>query len=104
MPWPKWTPELEKVRILEKRAGTGGTTKYTVNHLRNLGVRFQYSFTDLSSLLVAVARRQFSEVEGITFKAMNVEKTPKEERHGRLPRHHFSQLHSPHQEVQTLAE
>lgn len=48
------------IRILEMGAGLGGTTKRLVEALSGRGVDFSYTFSDLSSSLVAAARRNFS--------------------------------------------
>ncbi|KAI0442186.1 BcPKS19, polyketide synthase [Xylaria telfairii] len=55
-----------KFRILEVGAGTGGTTRYITNHLRNHGIPFEYVFTDISSSLVAAAKKQFKGVDGMS--------------------------------------
>ncbi|KAJ8128197.1 hypothetical protein O1611_g5440 [Lasiodiplodia mahajangana] len=63
-----------KFRILEVGAGTGGTTRYITNHLRNHGIPFEYTFTDISSSLVAAAKRQFKDVDGMSFEVLDIEK------------------------------
>ncbi|KAI1205468.1 BcPKS19, polyketide synthase [Annulohypoxylon truncatum] len=68
-----------KVRILEVGAGTGGTTRYIVNHLRNHGIPFEYVFTDISSSLVAAAKKQFKGVDGMSFEILDIEKPVKPE-------------------------
>ena len=68
-----------KFRILEIGAGTGGTTKYIVDHLRSHGIPFEYTFTDISSSLVASAKKIFQGVEGMKFKVLDIEKPPTEE-------------------------
>ncbi|KAG8157504.1 hypothetical protein KVR01_012546 [Diaporthe batatas] len=45
------------LKILEMGAGTGGTTHILVPYLASLGVTVEYTFTDLSSSMVAQARR-----------------------------------------------
>jgi acyl transferase domain-containing protein/SAM-dependent methyltransferase/acyl carrier protein len=65
-----------KFKILEVGAGTGGTTKYMVDHLRKNGVDFEYTFTDLSARLVADAKKRFKGVEGMVFKTLDLEKEP----------------------------
>lgn len=69
-------------RILEVGAGTGGTTRYIVNHLRSHGIPFEYTFTDISASLVAAARKSFNEVEGMSFELLDIEKPPIEEHKG----------------------
>lgn len=68
-----------KFRILEIGAGTGGTTRYIVNHLRNQGVDFEYVYTDLGASLVNAAAKQFKGVEGMSFEVLDIEQTPKPE-------------------------
>ncbi|ORY67214.1 uncharacterized protein BCR38DRAFT_509936 [Pseudomassariella vexata] len=68
-----------KFRILEIGAGTGGTTRYIVNHLKNHGIPFEYVFTDISASFVAAARKQFNGVDGMSFELLDVEKPPKAE-------------------------
>lgn len=67
-----------ELRILELGAGTGGTTKFVVNALAQLrpGVKFTYTFTDLSSSLVATARRTFKNWDFMEYKVVDVEKEP----------------------------
>ena len=67
---------LGPVRILELGAGTGGTTKYIVEHLLKEGIEFEYTFTDLSASLVATARKKFRSWEFMNFKVLDIEKTP----------------------------
>ncbi|KAI0838314.1 BcPKS19, polyketide synthase [Hypoxylon sp. FL0890] len=64
-----------KFRILEVGAGTGGTTRYIVNHLKNHGIPFEYVFTDISSSLVAAAKKQFKGVDGMSFEVLDIEKS-----------------------------
>ncbi|KAI0154669.1 hypothetical protein GGR57DRAFT_466287 [Xylariaceae sp. FL1272] len=68
-----------KFRILEVGAGTGGTTGYLVNLLRNHGISFEYVFTDISSSLVAAGRQKFKGIEGMTFEVLDIEQMPKAE-------------------------
>ena len=68
-----------KFRILEIGAGTGGTTRYIVNHLRSLGIDFEYVFTDLGASLVNAAAKKFKGTEGLSFDVLDVEKPPKPE-------------------------
>ncbi|KAI0191545.1 BcPKS19, polyketide synthase [Xylaria flabelliformis] len=71
-----------KFRILEVGAGTGGTTRYITNHLRNHGIPFEYVFTDISSSLVAAAKKQFKGVDGISFEVLDIEKSVSPEYEG----------------------
>ena len=71
-----------KFRILEIGAGTGGTTRYIVNHLRSHGIPFEYTFTDISASLVAAAKKNFKDVEGMSFELLDIEKPPTEEHKG----------------------
>lgn len=68
-----------KLKILELGAGTGGTTKTVVETLAKHGANFTYTFTDLSSSLVAQARRKFSNWNFMEFVVVDIEKDPKPE-------------------------
>ncbi|OSS44048.1 hypothetical protein B5807_11143 [Epicoccum nigrum] len=68
-----------KLRILELGAGTGGTTKHMVEILSSLGVDFSYTFTDLSSSLVAAAKRKFSQYSDMKYTVLDIEKNPPED-------------------------
>lgn len=68
-----------ELRILELGAGTGGTTKNVVETLVKSGHKFTYTFTDLSSSLVAAAKRKFSKWSFMEYKVVDIEKdTPPE--------------------------
>ncbi|KAK7754813.1 Type I Iterative PKS [Diatrype stigma] len=71
-----------KLRILEVGAGTGGTTRYLVSLLREHGVPFEYVFTDLSSSLVAAARKQFRNIDGMSFEVLDIEKPARTQHKG----------------------
>lgn len=68
-----------KFRILEIGAGTGGTTRYIVNHLKSHGIDFEYVVTDLSNSLVNSLAKRFKDTEGLSFDVMDIEKAPKPE-------------------------
>lgn len=72
-----------KLRILELGAGTGGTTKHMVDVLSSLGVDFSYTFTDLSSSLVAAAKRKFSKYSGMEYTVLDIEKNPPQDMVGK---------------------
>ncbi|KYK61324.1 Thiolase-like protein [Drechmeria coniospora] len=73
-----------EISIIELGAGTGGTTKQIVETLSKLDIKFSYTFTDLSSSLVAAARRSFSHLPFMRFKVFDIEKTPEEEWQGSM--------------------
>jgi acyl transferase domain-containing protein/acyl carrier protein/SAM-dependent methyltransferase len=76
----------EPVRILELGAGTGGTTKTILETLSSMGVEFSYTFTDLSSSLVAAAKRKFAKYgDAVNFSVLDIEKPP--------PQHLVGQYH-----------
>ncbi|KAE8373923.1 hypothetical protein BDV26DRAFT_296474 [Aspergillus bertholletiae] len=66
-----------EIRILELGAGTGGTTKQLVKTLEKLipDTKFTYTFTDLSSSLVAAARRKFPQ-SFMRYSVLDVDKVP----------------------------
>ena len=66
-----------KIRILEIGAGTGGTTKALLNQLTAVpGLRFEYTFTDLSSSLLTLARKKFKHYDFLKYQVLNIEQTP----------------------------
>ncbi|KAF2470760.1 putative Phthiocerol synthesis polyketide synthase type I PpsA [Lindgomyces ingoldianus] len=67
-------------RILEVGAGTGGTTRYIVDHLRHHGIPFEYNFTDISASPVAAARKSFAGIDCMSFEVLDIEKRPVKER------------------------
>ena len=73
---------IGKFRLLEIGAGTGGTTRWVINHLQNNGIPFEYTFTDISASLVAAAKKQFQGVGDISFEILDIEKPPKKEYEG----------------------
>ncbi|CAG8883003.1 unnamed protein product [Penicillium egyptiacum] len=74
----------EPFEILELGAGTGGTTRYVVELLERRGIRFNYTFSDLSGSLVAAARRKFgSKHPSMRFQVVDIEKQPAEELQGK---------------------
>lgn len=67
-----------EIRILELGAGTGGTTSYLVDTLARLETKgkLSYTFSDLSSSLVAVARRKFAKWTFMQYIVVDVENDP----------------------------
>ncbi|KAJ5866964.1 CAZyme family CE10 [Penicillium rubens] len=66
-----------EINILEIGGGTGGTTKALLNQLTAVpGLRFQYTFTDLSSGLLTLARKKFKHYNFMKYQVLNVEQTP----------------------------
>ncbi|OTA83740.1 hypothetical protein M434DRAFT_83728 [Hypoxylon sp. CO27-5] len=67
-----------ELKILELGAGTGGTTKDVIEKLASLGpkYKFSYTFTDLSSSLVAAARRKFAKWPFMQYTTLDIEKEP----------------------------
>ncbi|KAF7507855.1 hypothetical protein GJ744_010019 [Endocarpon pusillum] len=72
-------PGPEKLRILELGAGTGGTTKHIIDLLISHGIEFTYTFTDLSSSMVAAAKKKFAHYDCMEYMVLDVEKPPPEE-------------------------
>lgn len=64
------------IHILELGGGTGGTTKYIVDHLVRQNIKFTYTFTDISGSLVAAAKKKFAGRNYMDFKVLDVEKNP----------------------------
>ncbi|KAL4938015.1 hypothetical protein BDV06DRAFT_232189 [Aspergillus oleicola] len=67
------------VKVLEIGAGTGGTTRYLVSQLAARGLRFEYTFTDISSSLVTLARKGFKEYDFMRYMMLNIEQDPPQE-------------------------
>ncbi|KAL4799163.1 putative polyketide synthase [Aspergillus venezuelensis] len=67
------------VKILEIGAGTGGTTRYLVSQLAARGLRFEYTFTDISSSLVMLAKKGFKEYDCMRYMTLNIEHDPPQE-------------------------
>jgi malonyl CoA-acyl carrier protein transacylase/SAM-dependent methyltransferase len=68
-----------KIKILEIGAGTGGTTGFLLGQLADVsGLRFQYTFTDISSSLIALARKRFQKYDFMQYTTLNVDQDPPE--------------------------
>jgi malonyl CoA-acyl carrier protein transacylase len=68
-----------EITILEIGAGTGGTTGFLLGQLADVsGLRFQYTFTDISSSLVAFARKKFRNYSFMSYATLNVDQDPPE--------------------------
>lgn len=66
-----------EIKILEIGAGTGGTTKYLLDQLTTVtGVRLQYTFTDISSSLVKLARKKFQIYDFMHYTTLDISKAP----------------------------
>ncbi|KAK3291690.1 polyketide synthase [Chaetomium fimeti] len=65
------------IHILEMGAGTGGTTAKMLPLLASLGLPVRYTVTDLSSSLVAAARKRFAkEYPFVQFRTVDIEQEP----------------------------
>ena len=67
---------IREIRILELGAGTGGTTKHLIESLADTKYKFTYTFSDLSSSLVAAAKRKFAKYPFMNYTVLDVEKDP----------------------------
>lgn len=69
-------PEMNgPLKVLELGAGTGGTTKWIVPLLVDLGIPVEYVFSDLSSSFVAAGRKRFGKkYPFMSFRVFDVEK------------------------------
>ena len=72
----KEAPLEGSLRILEVGGGFGGTTKRLAEMLEALGQPVEYTFTDVSSMLVKEARKKFSKHSWMDFQSLNLEKDP----------------------------
>ncbi|KAJ5948644.1 hypothetical protein N7454_001951 [Penicillium verhagenii] len=69
-----------EIKILEIGAGTGGTTGFLLSQLADVaGLRFEYTFTDISSSLVALARKRFQKYNFMQYRLLNVDQDPPQE-------------------------
>lgn len=72
-------PEQGPLKILEIGGGTGGTTKNLLPLLASLGVKVEFTFTDLASSFVAAARKKFRQYPFMKFRVHDIEKEPAED-------------------------
>lgn len=69
-----------KIKILEIGAGTGGTTKALLNQLASLpDLYLEYTFTDISSSLLNLARKKFKSYDFIKYQVLDIEQEPSPE-------------------------
>lgn len=61
-------------RILEVGAGTGGIARYLVDYLTVRGIRFEYTFTDISSALVNAAKKRSSCKDAMRFMTLDCDR------------------------------
>ena len=69
----------DTVQVLEMGSGTGRTTSAIVSLLASLNLPVEYTVTDLSSSLVANARKRFMEYSFMRCKVLDIEKPPSSE-------------------------
>ena len=69
-------PPEGTLRILEVGAGFGGTTKRLAELLERLGQSVEYTYTDVSSMLVKEAKKKFAKHQWMDFQSLNLEKDP----------------------------
>ena len=63
----------DTLKILEVGAGTGGTTAQILPILAELGVAVHYTVTDISSSLVAAARKRFKGYDWVGYRVLDLE-------------------------------
>ncbi|KAL9020402.1 MAG: hypothetical protein Q9185_002376 [Variospora sp. 1 TL-2023] len=73
----------DEIRILELGAGTGGTTSYLIDSLLQCRRKFRYTFTDLSSSLVAAAKKKFKQYDFMEYATLDIEQEPPKQHQGR---------------------
>ncbi|GAB1210993.1 Non-reducing polyketide synthase trt4 [Aspergillus terreus] len=72
-----------RISILEIGAGTGGTTDYILKQLSSVaGLTFEYTFTDISSSLVTLARKRFKTYHFMHYATLDIEQDPAPELQG----------------------
>lgn len=69
-------------RIIEVGAGTGGTAKCLVDYLAGRGVRFEYTFTDISPALVSQAKKTFAGRPMMKYATLDCDRPPPAELRG----------------------
>ncbi|KFZ25093.1 hypothetical protein V502_00429 [Pseudogymnoascus sp. VKM F-4520 (FW-2644)] len=78
----------ERIEILEVGAGFGGTTKFVLDMLVEVGVPFKYTFTDISPSFFSAARKRYAGLpipaDTIVYDVLNIENTPPESFRGRF--------------------
>jgi acyl transferase domain-containing protein/SAM-dependent methyltransferase len=60
--------------ILEIGAGTGGTARYLVDYLTLRGIKFEYTFTDISPALVTAAKKKFAGKDSMKFMTLDCDR------------------------------
>ncbi|KAH0593194.1 Polyketide synthase [Metarhizium humberi] len=72
------------IKILEIGAGTGGTTKGLLEQLSTLHgmARVEYTFSDISSSLIAAARKKFAKYDFVRYQTLDIENSPPSHLHG----------------------
>ena len=65
-----------KFRIVELGAGTGATTRWVVESLVQRGIPIEYTFTDISSVLVSGAKRKFAKFDCVKYATIDIENEP----------------------------
>lgn len=68
----KTTPE-HPLRILEAGAGTGGTTARLAEALSSMGIPCEYTFTDISPVMVSKAKSKFAKYSWMNFVTLDLE-------------------------------
>ncbi|KAJ5297788.1 hypothetical protein N7508_008037 [Penicillium antarcticum] len=66
----------EVFHFLEVGGGTGGTTRFLVENLTRRGVKFTYTFTDISSALVESVKKVLAGHDCMRYATLDVEKDP----------------------------
>ncbi|KAL8785498.1 MAG: hypothetical protein Q9213_003324 [Squamulea squamosa] len=77
------TGDNHEIKILELGAGTGGTTSYLIESLVQCRRKFRYTFTDLSSSLVAAAKKKFKQQKFMDYATLDIEQQPPPQHLGR---------------------
>jgi acyl transferase domain-containing protein/SAM-dependent methyltransferase/acyl carrier protein len=80
------TTSSHPLRILEAGAGTGGTTARLAEALSKAGIIYEYTFSDISPVLVAKATSKFAKYPWMNFTTLNLEE---EMRHDFRSRYHI---------------
>ncbi|OKL59537.1 hypothetical protein UA08_04992 [Talaromyces atroroseus] len=71
-------------QILEVGAGTGGTARYLVEFLISKDIKFEYTFTDISSGLVSQAQKFFAGYDQMKFMTLDCDRAPPQQLHNKF--------------------
>ncbi len=69
----------EKIKMIEIGAGTGSTSSFVFEAIKEYEKHLHYHYTDISKLFTLHGQQHFSDVSYIEFAVLDIEKTPSEQ-------------------------